>query len=264
MLKKYKRHELTPLRQELLVHLRLRHPNILLCLGHILLPSCGCVLVESCRGSVAQLMQRGPVPLRAALSISVQVATALEYIHERQCRHGNFSAHCIYLTGGSLEGPTVKVGDFSRSRSITPGDPQEHYLLKAEIGDFTKCISGLLDAPSEAKADGDGLARQLAPILPLLASGLGPFSLRPTAREFAQLLTDVEAQYYGTDSSFFVLEPLQPLQPVEPVEPLERKEENTVGASGDSVEQRESHAAKITVQSVESAPAGDGGSPIHL
>lgn len=118
---------LSRMRREIGLLLRLRHPNIVLMMGAITKePSCGvCVVMELCHGgTVCQRIYRARVlPLQEAYRISVQLSLAVEYIHNANCKHRDIAASNVFLQTASYTDLVAKLGDFGWGKFGSPATP---------------------------------------------------------------------------------------------------------------------------------------------
>src|SRR6185503_3654782 len=102
----------------------LNHPNIGAVYGFEQAdPSSGsgqasAIVLELVEGeTLAERIQRGPIPVKAALSIAVQIAEALEAAHERGIVHRDLKPANIKITTDDK----VKVLDFGLAKAMDTG-----------------------------------------------------------------------------------------------------------------------------------------------
>lgn len=100
------------------------HPNVANVYGVEECPESGdcCVVMEYADGgTLADLIKaEGPLPLKKALDIGIEVCTALEYVHRRGLLHGNIKPSNVlfFHDGGRV---VSKVADFGLPRGILAG-----------------------------------------------------------------------------------------------------------------------------------------------
>jgi len=93
----------------------LNHPNIAHIYGLEQSGDYGCIVMELVEGeTLAEQIQRGPVPLDEALQIAKQIADALEAAHERGIIHRDLKPANIKLTHDGK----VKVLDFGLAKAL--------------------------------------------------------------------------------------------------------------------------------------------------
>src|SRR5262245_17848463 len=114
-------------RREAQVLAALNHPNIAAIYGLEEIEGLGFLVLEFVDGeTLAQRIERGPVPVSEALTIARQVADALEAAHERGIIHRDLKPANVMLTARGTprshagDDSTVKVLDFGLAKSADP------------------------------------------------------------------------------------------------------------------------------------------------
>ena len=108
------------IRREIGTLFRLRHPHILTMIGAITKhPSKGTLIItELCVGCSVheRIFKFADMTLPAGLTISMQVAQAVAYMHSVHCCHRDLKPDNIFLATTGLAEPLAKLGDFGLSR----------------------------------------------------------------------------------------------------------------------------------------------------
>src|SRR5262249_27557987 len=98
----------------------LNHPNISAIYGIEQAASQNFLVMELVNGeTLAERIERGPIPIDEALPIAREIAEALEYAHERGIVHRDLKPANIKLTG---EGQ-VKLLDFGLGKALSEQTP---------------------------------------------------------------------------------------------------------------------------------------------
>ncbi|HEX7878362.1 MAG TPA: protein kinase, partial [Candidatus Eisenbacteria bacterium] len=121
------------LRREAQTLAALNHPNIATIYGLEETSDGPCLVLELIDGeSLAERLTRGPLPVRDALEIGVQVAAAIETAHERGIIHRDLKPANIMITRSGL----AKVLDFGLARNeagpMPSSDPSSSQALTTE------------------------------------------------------------------------------------------------------------------------------------
>jgi serine/threonine protein kinase len=98
-----------------------RHPNIHFMLGVALDYVDGPVLVmEQAWGSVMAALRSGPLRLEASARITKQVASALEFLHDRKIRHGQVGTRNVLLLESPLSSAAIvaKLANFGTATQL--------------------------------------------------------------------------------------------------------------------------------------------------
>src|SRR5215469_16252306 len=92
----------------------LNHPNIAQIYGLEESDDTRCIVMELVEGeTLADRLKRGPIPLQEALSIAVQIATALEAAHEKGIIHRDLKPANVKVTPDA----SIKVLDFGLAKT---------------------------------------------------------------------------------------------------------------------------------------------------
>src|SRR5262245_54379504 len=110
----------------------LNHPNVAAIYGLEEVDGASYLVLELVDGeTLAQRLARGPVPLREALALGIQVAAAIEAAHERGVVHRDLKPGNVMI---SVSG-AAKVLDFGLAKSDSgpspDGDPSESPTIAA-------------------------------------------------------------------------------------------------------------------------------------
>ncbi|KAJ3326764.1 camp-dependent protein kinase catalytic subunit [Blyttiomyces sp. JEL0837] len=108
------------------------HPLIVKFLGYSTTPTTMNIFLEYCDGgSLARLIQRvGPIPTNVCLRVSMQIAMALEYLHEKGVIHRDIKPLNILMTREGV----VKISDFGISKQLTDKLPYHKGSKMSTIG----------------------------------------------------------------------------------------------------------------------------------
>ena len=104
--------------------IRLRHPNIVQVHGYGSHPVPWIVMEYMEGGSLMGKLKKGPLDLKVALKISVQLADALQYAHSRGVVHQDINPKNILFTRGGVP----KISDFGLSRALINKTPKQKFF----------------------------------------------------------------------------------------------------------------------------------------
>jgi Tol biopolymer transport system component len=137
--------------------------------------------------TLAERLANGPMPVRQALAIGLQIAEALEAAHERHVIHRDLKPGNVKLAAGER----VKVLDFGLAKNLAPigsRAPSES-TLKTELG----AIMGTPPYMSPEQARGEPVGPQtdiwsFGVMLYEMLTGSSPFARATTAETLARVL----------------------------------------------------------------------------
>ena len=118
-------------RREVAALAKLRHPNIVSCLGVLAEPPTYGLVLEFCAGSDLSAAVRSPTPRGFALHAARSVAAGMAYLHGQRVMHRD-------LKGGNVllgEGGAIKLTDFGLA-APAPDDTVVGGMLTAETGTY--------------------------------------------------------------------------------------------------------------------------------
>jgi serine/threonine protein kinase len=166
----------------------LNHPNIAAIHGLEEHAGGRFLVLELVEGdTLADRLRRGPLAVREAIEISLQLATALEAAHEKGVVHRDLKPANIMITP---EG-RVKVLDFGLARTLVPavGDIAGQTAIRTELG----VVMGTAPYMSPEQARGASAGRQtdiwsFGAVLYEMLTGASPFERDTGAETLARVL----------------------------------------------------------------------------
>ncbi len=132
----------------------LNHPNIATIHGFEECDGVRFLVLELVPGAtLAEMVAKGPIPMRDALALGVQIATAIEAAHERGVIHRDLKPANIKVTPDGI----VKVLDFGLAKALAPdssSDPAGTGITTAPSGTAAGVILGTAAYMSPEQARG--------------------------------------------------------------------------------------------------------------
>ena len=132
----------------------LNHPHIAALHGLESVDGRHLLVMELVEGdTLAQRIERGPLPPEEALEFARQIAEALETAHEKGIIHRDLKPANVKVTSGSK----AKVLDFGLAKAMEPGNPQSTALMNSPTLSLAATQAGIIlgtaayMAPEQAK-----------------------------------------------------------------------------------------------------------------
>jgi Tol biopolymer transport system component len=137
--------------------------------------------------TLAERLTRGPIPVKQALEIALQIAEALDVAHERGVIHRDLKPDNIKLTPDGR----VKVLDFGLAKNLTPfgAHAPTEPALKTELG--TIMGTGPYMSPEQARGEPVGPQTDIwafGVVLYEMLTDLSPFERATTTETLARVL----------------------------------------------------------------------------
>jgi serine/threonine protein kinase len=92
--------------EEINIHMKIDHPNIVRCLGTIVWERCNYIVTDYCEKG--DLLKAYPEIKHDLIAIFIQMIEALEFLHSKGIIHRDIKIENFFIT----ENNTVKLGDF--------------------------------------------------------------------------------------------------------------------------------------------------------
>ena len=122
-------------RREVRALARLRHPNVVRCVGVICAPPSFGLVIEYCAGGDLSTALTQPTPPAFLGHVAQGVAAGMLHLHERAMLHRDLKGANVLLGAAAGELPAVKVSDFGLA-APAPDDTRTGGWLTAETGTY--------------------------------------------------------------------------------------------------------------------------------